>query len=792
MKTISFCVAFILLLSVCAAQEPNDQPVEKSKEPTAFEKTKAFHESELWVTREAPKPPEPAPFIGIGLEPVKPEDVEKTGGPKDCAGIKITNVVPDSGAEKAKLKEGDIIFATQKDGEQTLFTPTGEDYSPLSELAPLLKDKKPGDKIAFCILRDGKMETKTVTLGARPVFNMTEAKHPELAPESKTPSRLAKFLADNKLLEKYVETAEMLYAASNIIQGPVRVVEDKPDFFRLEQVTYLLRHPENTSTVSEQIADSIEETFNAKQHDLRSLIQNASRWIDVEYAVKEKTVELKGDGEDIDRIVKHVEEAIAAREKSLGALSDSDRKALMNLPGTLSMENQEEVLASLKAAAKVDYPQLLRACAAFAGIADRLDEIKKCAESLGDKSVENVEGVTGWVLFAAETKAGKIIIGGKGPNVYTADAAVIIDLGGDDVYKNNAGGSTPSHPFSLCIDFAGNDIYTSENPFAQGAGFTGAGILIDVEGNDTYRGSAFSQGCGMLGVGILADFAGDDTYRAKEASQGIGSFGIGVIAEGGGEDSYRADNFAQGLGLAKGFGAIVEVSGNDSYYIGGKNPDFRDPKRSNVSFGQGFAIGSRPGEENPTGTSGGIGLLADAAGHDHYVGDYFCQGSSYWFALGILRDREGSDHYYCGRYSQGAGIHLSLGALIDCNGDDSYIAYFGVSQGCGHDWSYGILEDKAGNDYYQAGYLAQGAGNDSGIGVLVDHSGNDRYVGEGETQGMGVNLSRTRQAGSVGVFMDLDGDDKYLCPKASENNTQKKREETNIGLFFDTSKKQPE
>ena len=128
-----------------------------------------------------------------------------------------------------------------------------------------------------------------------------------------------------------------------------------------------------------------------------------------------------------------------------------------------------------------------------------------------------------------------------------------------------------------------------------------------------------------------------------------------------------------------------------------------------------------------------------------------------------------------------AGIHLSLGALVDCAGDDSYIAYFGVSQGCGHDWAYGILEDKAGDDYYQAKWLSQGAGNDCGMGVLFDHKGDDRYVGERDVQGHG-SFNQARNAGSVGIFMDSTARMNISLRRARPT-ARFSRRDTRIGLF---------
>ena len=202
----------------------------------------------------------------------------------------------------------------------------------------------------------------------------------------------------------------------------------------------------------------------------------------------------------------------------------------------------------------------------------------------------------------------------------------------------------------------------------------------------------------------------------------------------GGNDQYFSRRFSQGVGLTKGLGCIMDNAGNDKYSAGGKYSDFRDPDRSFQSYSQGFGLGLRP-DETIVGASGGIGLLFDEDGNDAYYGDYYSQGSSYYFSLGVLYDKNGHDQYHSGRYSQGAGIHSSIGILEDDKGNDVYNAYFGVAQACGYDTGIGFMVDLEGNDYYKSNVMSQGAGGEKGLGVLVDFKGNDYYYANGGSQG---------------------------------------------------------
>jgi len=236
--------------------------------------------------------------------------------------------------------------------------------------------------------------------------------------------------------------------------------------------------------------------------------------------------------------------------------------------------------------------------------------------------------------------------------------------------------------------------------------------------------------------------------------------GIGLIAESGGNDQYSAAIYSQGFGFVRGLGLILEGAGNDRFFAGGVYQDHREPGKAYLSMSQGFGFGLRPWG-SLAGASGGIGILDDAQGNDHYLGDYFSQGSGYWYSLGILNDTEGHDLYAAGRYAQGAGIHLAAGILNDTAGDDHYLARYGVSQGCGHDLAIGFLLDSEGNDQYVGGTLSQGAGNANGFGVLNDNGGSDEYYLRDEGQGHG-NTEEFRQLDSFGIFFDTGGgEDRY-------------------------------
>jgi hypothetical protein len=341
--------------------------------------------------------------------------------------------------------------------------------------------------------------------------------------------------------------------------------------------------------------------------------------------------------------------------------------------------------------------------------------------------IKRFGNITEPVRFEGLSHAGKVIIGSVGPDVYSEDADLILDPGGDDIYLNNAGGTRVGIPVALVIDWEGNDRYITKENFSQGAGVLGGGFLIDLSGNDTFVSLDGGQGAGFWGMGILYHGSGNGSYNARSFSQGAGQMGLGLIINEQGHDRYVCSYGGQALGMFGGAGILMDSSGEDFYQLGGLQPDFRDPARSTVSMGQGFGQGVRT-QKGTRGIPGGIGILIDEKGDDTFIADYFAQGSSYYYGTGILIDMDGDDEYVSGRYSQGAGIHSAVGVCIDKRGNDFYYASFGVAQGTGHDFGAGFFEDDQGDDQYWGGTLVQGSATNGSIGVFKDLLGSDRYT----------------------------------------------------------------
>lgn len=375
-----------------------------------------------------------------------------------------------------------------------------------------------------------------------------------------------------------------------------------------------------------------------------------------------------------------------------------------------------------------------------------------------------------------ESALGRIAIGGPGNDTYVGSYAIIIDVGGNDVYNLSSQRSSRNTvlPVQCIIDLDGNDTYRAGD-YAFGAGVLSAGILIDRRGNDVYVAGDYSLGSGLVGLGIVHDLDGDDIYTSGTNTQGSGIYGIGLLYDDNGHDTYRCHAQGQGFGGTAGVGIINDLDGNDQYIAASPYVDILRYDSHQVTFAQGAALGSRPL------ASGGLGVLLEHNGNDHYVCDIYGQGTGYWFGLGGLIDVRGDDRYEAYQYAQGSGVHFATGVLRDLDGNDVFVSH-GVSMGCGHDIATGVLIDDAGDDAYVVESLSLGGGNANAVSLFMDLSGNDAYIAQHEPSTMGYSDFR-RTYGMVGVFVDGDGNDSYTS--AMRNNTWSMK--STYGVFIDTT-----
>jgi hypothetical protein len=321
-----------------------------------------------------------------------------------------------------------------------------------------------------------------------------------------------------------------------------------------------------------------------------------------------------------------------------------------------------------------------------------------------------------------------------GDTIYLNDYLLIVDAGGNDTYRNNAGGNLVDLNFSPAGSAVAGLRGTGPARGCQRAipGLAAAdctpavGVLLDLQGQDTYGVKEtpdhdtgcttdplvrrmMTGGAGFLGVSVLRDSGGsDDAYTGKTGSLGAGHvFGVGLLSDDAGNDTYTAVRNSQGFALVGGFGLLHDEAGADGY-------DYYMPAPVN------------PSAPNQTEGAGGV------------------------------RDDEGEG--LCDRiprFVQGTANVLpgSIGILIDDQGADSYHGAFA-----------GDFIAPIQNPSTRAGSL--GFGNNQGIGVFLDRAtANDTYQADNEPTVTGIpprgnNITitpgndSTGAGGGAGLFID--------------------------------------
>ncbi len=349
----------------------------------------------------------------------------------------------------------------------------------------------------------------------------------------------------------------------------------------------------------------------------------------------------------------------------------------------------------------------------------------------------------------------RIVIGTLGNDVFDGPSNIIIDPGGDDIYRNGAGAAR--NGTSHIIDLGGDDQYLGKGLLGPGSALRGVSYIYDAAGNDLYHCSHTGIASAFGGFAWVEDAAGDDRYHAKAFAQAAAYAGTAVLIDHEGNDHYNLGYMGQAYAGVRGQAYLIDRKGHDYYTAGGHYIDHGHHDDRFLSMAQGFSIGKRPV------AAGGIASLIDLEGNDSYKADVWGQGVSYWYALGMLIDAGGNDTYSMYHYGQGSGIHLSSGLLADLGGNDFYTGY-ALVQGNAHDWAVGMLLDHEGQDVYTADHYSQGRGMTNGYGMLLDRRGNDAYYAKqcDRSQGIGSD-GWQREYGSIALLLDLLGRDFYTC-----------------------------
>ena len=386
--------------------------------------------------------------------------------------------------------------------------------------------------------------------------------------------------------------------------------------------------------------------------------------------------------------------------------------------------------------------------------------------------------------FEYDLPFGKVIICGIGDDETDyRDAAILIDLGGNDKHYGNVG-ATPSlaAPISVTIDIAGNDKYLNDDQslLSQGAAILGAGVLIDGDGKDEYRSVKMSQGFGFFGMGVLFDVAGDDDFKLETSGQGAGYFGMGFLFDMQGKDNYYLYGDGQGFGGVAGIGIIADNEGDDKYTAEpsaeiANRGDYHSEDKINANSAQGAGMGRRADGSDGHSWAGGLGALIDIKGNDTYYSGNWTLGCGYWFGTGLVYEGSGDDLYKSVYFTQASGAHYCIGAILDEGGNDTHELWETAGAGIAFGWDYtnALLFDIGGNDRYIAKIISLGCAQIRSNALLFDIGGDDYYQLQLDQQGFGAATYQESYAvpnqlspfdsysKSFGLFLDIGGKDTY-------------------------------
>lgn len=570
--------------------------------------------------------------------------------------------------------------------------------------------------------------------------------------------------------------------------------DDKSGNCRLRWIDYLLRHPVESLSASEEFTRVLHQNASADSGGIARVLAQAAQKLDVPEPKLQPATAAATPADPLNTLKNAIESAALHYAAALQPLSPEERGELSadiyristgDVPTGAFFAGRRLGRRVCDLAEKIDRAELHQAAQALVSLTE--PALLRELGALPAPGPQTLAGVEGAIDGVVDTPCGKIVFGGSGNNVYHLDdmtgVTAVIDRGGDDKYVE--GTTTTARPVLVVLDLAGNDTYQATKPGVQGAAVCGVSMLVDLAGNDTYRAEDVAQGAALAGIGILIDHAGDDSYFGIKRVQGSAIAGFGILMDRAGKDGYRCALYGQGVGGPLGFGLLDDLEGDDHYFAGGKFIDGYGDSPGYDAWSQGVGYGPR-GSAN-----GGIGVLLDGGGSDVYEYDYFSHGGGYWFAAGFARDFGGNDQYLGAtstmldgskrvearflRYGTGFGCHYALGMLIDDQGDDTYS---GDMAGTGFCWdlSIGGLLDLAGNDRYtQIMGPSQGQAFQVGLAVLFDASGNDEYLAPSQAS---ANAQPEYHhlptgGGNFSFLIDYGGEDKYASGAANNAVTER-------------------
>lgn len=762
-----------------------------------------------------PPPPEPG-FLGVAMAPWP---VPGSEPPSAC--VRVTGLVPGSAAEKAGLREGDVIVSL--DGQPIAAAP-GE---VLTRFSQTVRSRGPGAEVKL-VVRRRTLEVRTLrgdepqgppvettgsqartalpdlgklaeehlgelvsvrarlsdresevvaTLGKRPgesaeplPANATLRPDLEalpLAPEAALAARLvARTALDGSPLQARLDGARAALEKDELVRDP----------FRLATVRYLKRDPLRLPGVTRRLAADLGEALEREPLSLEA----ARPLLDAAPPAPRGAQTPPDPGAEPAAHAAYIASCVAAAaghvERAFAALGETERAQLAEaLPslaeqfgrGIYLHEDEDQARwarhrAAIDLLPKVDRSALLDALDALLPLAapDYLQQLEQ------DLRAAEARGASAW----------------PGPDVQFRGRCLWDGtIGGRRIIFGGSGPNEWRLDPDVIVDLGGDDRY--HVPAGGARPGRPVAVCLDLGGDDRHQATQpFAQGAALLGAALLVDRAGDDRYTSSAPfAQGAALCGAALLLDQAGADDYRAPAYAQGAALCQGLGALVDRGGGDTHHVGLHGQGFAGPGAAGLLLARGgddryVATGAVPCTYGDPGTfhamsqgascgfrqlaSGGIAVLLDRGGADRYEAGNFSQGGGYYFGWGALLDLgAGPDRYEGSRYAQGFAAHSALGSLLDEGGDDVYRGWVGAQVAAAWDLCATAFLDDAGDDVYETGAgFSVGAAAHNGVALFCDGGGRDRYRVEPGKAGP----NDYHGGPSLSLFLDAGGEpDRY-------------------------------
>ena len=347
---------------------------------------------------------------------------------------------------------------------------------------------------------------------------------------------------------------------------------------------------------------------------------------------------------------------------------------------------------------------------------------------------------------------------GLADDTYLENYVFSLDVGGNDVYLNNAGGTwigncdLPSYA-SAAIDLAGDDHYndwTAPRHDAcgkNGGSMTGVGFLLDALGNDGYGVWSLHSGVnggahGPASLGFLLDLDGWDAYSAAGAGTNGGGYegGVGLLVDAGlGWNSFEAGERGANGGaystLLPTLGMLVDAGLSGSLRA-------RDLGTNGGGYGPGavgFAYASGGFQAGSHGTNGGgsnlgAGTLLAPLGGAFRAGGSGTNGGGDNLGTGAVYATGGSYDGWSNGVN-GGGSAAGRGTLVDPLAWSLTAGGSGTNGGATGLGSSGFL--LGGGSFSAGGGGANGGGALNGVGFLLAPGGGSMSAGSHGVNGGG-------------------------------------------------------